>query len=196
MLREIDNGQITPDKLKSSRDLVPLVCDGCAGCSSCCRERGSVVLLDEYDMRLLKEYFHASFQELLQNGYVGLSVIDGVVLPHLCVKPKADECVFLGKEGRCLVYNARPGICRMFPLARIYAEDGSFSYFLQEGECAAAKKAKTRISRWLGYENIKEYEFSVRKYHDALTELREKCASASAEEAAQLQTDFLKEHFE
>ena len=196
MLRDIDQEQISPDRLKSSKDLVSLVCDGCEGCSSCCRDRGSVIVLDEYDVRLLKAHFGASFQDLLSSRLIGLSVIDGVVLPHLNTKSSLDECVFLNTEGRCAIHNARPGICRMFPLGRIWHDDGSFSYFLQEGECPASKKAKIRISKWLGYDNMKEYEASARSYHDALKALRERCATAPAEEAASLQTEFLKEHFE
>ena len=196
MIREIDKNQISRGKLMTSRDLARLECGGCAGCSSCCRARGSLIVLDAWDVQKLKEGLNYSFTGLVENNLIQLSVIDGVVLPCLPVDEERDACAFLNEEGRCGIYNSRPGICRMFPLARIYHEDGSFSYFLQEGECERAGGAKIRISAWMGIENVKEYERQVRAYHDALVQLKKDCADAAdTGEIVRLQQDFLKRWF-
>ena len=42
----------------------------------------------------------------------------------------------------------RPGICRLFPLGRVYDDKGEFSYFLQTGECAKKNLAKIKVKKW------------------------------------------------
>lgn len=218
MIREIDESLITPDKLLSSRDLARLGCGDCVGCSDCCRGRAAAITLDPVDVRLLKEGLNYSFEGLLDQGLIELTLVDGVVLPALSMKassvpsasschpsgsqlPVSDHlnqedddevCVFLNDQGRCSIHAFRPGICRMFPLARLWHEDGSFSYFVQEGECSRGPGAKVRISKWLGYPNIREYEDEVQNYHDALSAFRAQLKTGlSHEEQVGLQRQFL-----
>ena len=195
MLREINENWITEDKLLSANDEAAVVCNDCAGCSECCTETGCMIILDAYDVKMLVRELNYSFEGLLSAGLVRFDVVDGVVLPGLGVDEKG-ACAFLGKNGRCSIHNARPGICRLFPLARIYHDDGSFSYFLQESECGRRTGEKIKVADWLGYDDIEEYEKQVRIYHDALTELKENCKNAkSAEEVTALQSAFLKKWF-
>ena len=196
MIREIDEQLIKPGSLMSSSDMAKLGCNNCEGCSDCCRDRAEMITLDAYDIRLLKSHLNISFSGLLNEELVVLSVVDGIVLPCLGKKDNADECIFLDENGRCSIHEARPGICRMFPLARVYHEDGSFSYFMQPGECTRNNGVKIRISKWLGYDNIKEYEKAVREYHDALRRLRARCSQAgSNEEVVRAQREFLETWF-
>ena len=200
MIREIDEKLISPEKLMSSNDMAKLGCNDCKGCSDCCRDRASMITLDPWDIKLLKTGLNYSFEGLMENGIITLSVVDGVVLPGLAVRndPASGEevCVLLGDDGRCTIHQYRPGICRMFPLARLWHEDGSFSYFLQEGECSHGNGVKIRISKWLGYPNIHEYETAVRAYHDALSELKKKLKTGlSTDEQVGLQREFLEKYF-
>ena len=195
-IREIDEKLIRPESLMSSSDMAKLGCNNCEGCSDCCRDRAEMITLDACDVRLLKKYLKLSFYELLEKGLAVLSVADGIVLPSLGKKDSIDECIFLDEKGKCSIHEARPGICRMFPLARIYHEDGSFSYFMQPDECSRSNGVKIKISKWLGYPDIRAYEKEVREYHDALRSLRERCAAArSAEEQTGLQKLFLETWF-
>ena len=195
MLREIDENWITGDKLLTADDEAAVACNDCAGCSECCTETGCMIILDAFDVKLMVRELNYSFEGLLSAGLIRLEVIDGTVLPGLGTDDKG-ACVFLGKNGRCSIHSARPGICRLFPLARIYHEDGSFSYFLQESECGRRTGEKVKVSDWLGYSDMYEYEKQVRIYHDALTELKENCGRAkSTEEVTALQSAFLKKWF-
>lgn len=197
MIRDIDENQIRPEKLMSSSDMAKLGCNDCAGCSECCKGRAAAITLDEWDVSRLKEGLDMDFDTLLSRGLIDITMADGILLPALGKKADADECVFLGADERCTIHNYRPGICRMFPLARLYHEDGSFSYFLQEGECERGTGVKIKISKWLGVGNVTRYEQAVRRYHDSLTALRRACAEAqSREEIVRLQKVFLKEHFQ
>ena len=197
MIREIDADLITPDKLMTSSDMARLGCRHCDGCSECCTDRAEAITLDAWDVRMLKEGLNYSFEGLLGSSLITLRVVDGVILPCLSVKEgEKQECVFLQKDGKCAVHSFRPGICRMFPLARIWREDGSFSYFLQAGECRQPDGVKIRISKWLEYPNIRAYEESVREFHDALTALRgEMKKDLSHEEQVRLQRQFLEQWF-
>ena len=196
MIREIDEKLIRPEQLMSSTDMAKLGCNHCRECSDCCKNRAEWITLDAFDVKELKANLNYSFTGLLEQGLITLSVIDGVVLPCLSKKQSADECLFLQSDGKCSIHAFRPGICRMFPLARLYHEDGSFSYFLQEGECPRNNGVKIKISRWLGYPDIRRYEQSVRQYHDALLKLRKNCASAETpEEMTALQKKFLEDWF-
>ena len=210
MIREIDESLITPDKLLSSRDMARLGCGDCEGCSDCCRGRAEAITLDPSDVRMLKEGLNLTFEGLLDHGLIRLTVVDGVVLPALSMKDQEpgdpegneadgalqEECVFLDSQGRCSIHSLRPGICRMFPLARLWKEDGSFSYFVQDGECSHSTGVKVRISKWLGYPNIREYEEDVRSYHDALSALRSQLKTGlSHEEQVGLSRQFLTSWF-
>ena len=195
MIREIDSNLISPEKLFSSSDMARLGCGGCEGCYECCRDRAGVIVLDPWDIRELKNSLNYSFDGLMERGLVELSVIDKVVLPGLGVKPGTDECVFLDERGMCSIHSARPGICRMFPLARLYHEDGSFSYFIQEGECPKSTGVKVKISKWLGYKDVRAYEAFVRKYHDALKKLRSMQEEMPMDEKTALQRRFLEYWF-
>lgn len=94
---------------------------------------GDSIILDPYDMDQLYRGTGLKPEELLLRA-ADLSVVDGIILPHLKMTGKRDCCPFLSGEGRCRIHAFRPGFCRLFPLGRLY-EDGSFSYFLQTKEC-------------------------------------------------------------
>lgn len=195
MYRDIDEKLITGDRLFDSDDSAPLYCEDCTGCSSCCENSAVMIILDSYDAKMLTNGLNYSFGAMLNLGMIQLQVIDGIVLPGLGTDENG-VCVFLDENGRCKIHAFRPGICRMFPLARIYHEDGSFSYFVQDGECPKNTGAAVRIRDWLGIDDIEEYEKEVRAYHDRLVSLRNQCAEAAEEQTVtKLQTEFLRENF-
>ena len=76
------------------------------------------------------------------------------MVPALRMDP---DCVSLGADGRCRIHEARPGICRLFPLGRDYNE-GKVRYFLLEDACPEKSRTKVRIDRWLGIPDISVYE--------------------------------------
>lgn len=196
MLRQIDEKLIRPEVLMNSSDMAKLGCNNCEGCSECCKERAEAITLDAYDIALLKSNLNFSFEGLIDKGYITLSMVDGAALPSLSRKKDKDECIFLNEEGKCDIHPFRPGICRMFPLARIYHEDGSFSYFIQKGECDKATGVKIKISKWLDYKDIHAYEAAVREFHDALRVLRAECkAEDDQQKLVKLQTMFLHKWF-
>ena len=146
MLRECNLDEISDGKKYSINDMVKADCDDCKGCSACCHGMGSSIVLDPLDAHRLMSHFHTRFEVLLEDK-IELNIVDGVILPNLKMNTQAEgePCVFLDAEGRCSIHEDRPGICRIFPLGRVY-EDNSFSYILQIHECQ--KENQQFITDW------------------------------------------------
>lgn len=168
MLRDIDLSVVSDGKLYTSNDLAKTDCGGCAGCSSCCRDMGSSIILDPWDVHQLTTTLGVPFEALLQN-MIELNVVDGIILPNIKMQESTNACPFLDENGRCSIHASRPGFCRLFPLGRIYEESG-FHYFLQVHECPKSNKSKVKIKKWLGIPDLKTYEAFVLDWHNYLKE--------------------------
>lgn len=170
MIRDIDLNKVSDGKLYGSNDMAKTNCNGCKGCSSCCRGMGNSIVLDPLDTHRLCSGLGESCADLL-NSCLELNVADGVILPNLRMTAKEDACVFLS-NGRCRIHSLRPGICRIFPLGRFY-ENRSFQYFLQIHECPAPNKNKVKIRKWIDMPDIKRYEKFITDWHYFLKPLQE-----------------------
>lgn len=161
MLRYEDIDDISDGKRYKDSDKAPIGTHGCQGCSKCCEsDMGTTIVLTPYDVFELSRGTGKSFDDMLVDFSIQLSMIDGVVLPHL----KMDEgCKFL-QDGRCSVHQYRPGICRLFPLGRIY-EDKGFNYFIQVHECPVKEKEEVVISDWLGIDDLEQNSSFINKWH-------------------------------
>ncbi len=164
MLRYEDIQDISDGNIYEPEDEVLLGTGGCKGCSHCCEtDMGKSIVLTPYDIYNLCRASGKSFDELLVGFYIEISMIDGVALPHL----KMDKgCKFL-ENGRCLVHTLRPGICRLFPLGRIY-QNGDFKYFLQVKECVVQDRTPVTVREWLGIEDLETNSKFINKWHKFL----------------------------
>ena len=129
MKRNIDINEISDGKLYEADSLAKLGCNDCAGCHDCCKGMGTSIVLDPMDVWRFKSLAGIDFATLADR-YIEFNMVDGLILPNLRQENDNEECAFLNEEGRCSVHKARPGICRLFPLGRIYDNEG-FKYFLQ-----------------------------------------------------------------
>lgn len=163
MIRNVTIDEISDGKLYTKDDLVKANCHGCEGCSDCCHGMGNTVVLDPYDAYRMTILRNKNFTELLAEG-VELGVVDGLILPSLKMTGEGEGCAYLNGEGRCSVHSFRPGICRLFPLGRVY-EDGTFHYFLQTGECSYGTPSKIKVKQWIDTPNLKQNESFEIKWH-------------------------------
>ena len=180
MEREIDLAEVSDGKLYGAEDLVKVGCGDCAGCSSCCRETGNTIILDPYDIWELGCGLKTTFAALLEEGRIELNMADGVILPNLKLRENGEGCSFLNGEGRCSIHTFRPGLCRLFPLGRVYEEDG-FHYFLQIHECHKENRSKVKVKKWIGIPEIKRYEAFVLAWHDYLKRVGDEVKHAQEE---------------
>lgn len=87
----------------------------CAACSRCCHHK--VIQTNPYEIAQLAAFKGVSareFRELWTEDGAGTTL----------ARTEADVCVFLGEAG-CTVHPARPLVCRLYPLGRRRAGDGT-----------------------------------------------------------------------
>lgn len=166
MRRNVDLNEISDGKLYTSNDMVKADCYDCQGCSACCRGMGKSIILDPIDLFHLKQGTGKDFAQLLDRE-IELNVVDGMILPNLKMDEDTDACPFLDEKGRCKIHAFRTGICRLFPLGRLYEEDG-FRYFLLTQECRKENRGKVKVKKWLGITNLKAYEKYISDWHTFL----------------------------
>ena len=116
----------------------------------CCHGMGESIILDPYDIYSLTTNLETTFSELIKDK-LSLSVADMIILPHLNLKAPDEGAFSLMRMADAKIHSFRPGICRLFPLGRIY-EDESFSYFLQVNECAKQNRTKVKIKSGSEYQ--------------------------------------------
>ena len=186
MIRNLDFNDISDGKRYKADDMAKVSCNGCVNCSECCRFTDDTIFLDPFDIYNLSKGLNKTFKEML-GSVIDLTVSDGVITPYLKKDTVSHSCSLLTKEGLCSIHEYRPGFCRLFPLGRIYNEDGSFDYFIQVHECPYPGKSKIKIKKWLGIDRLPMYESYIVKWHKIIKDLslsiQEDPASDSAKEA-------------
>lgn len=181
MKRDVDIDEISDGKRYHANDMVKIGCNDCKDCKTCCcQNMGHTIILDPYDIYNLTTGLNTSFDNLLgeDKPVIELSMADGILLPNIKMQEGNNACIFLDDNKRCKIHNYRSGFCRMYPLGRIY-EDGSFSYFNQIYECDYPSKSKVKIKKWLGINNLPEYERFTLMWHDFLEDVRSEIKSTA-----------------
>ena len=182
MLRDISLKDISDGNKYTKNDLVRLGCNNCNGCSFCCEDMSDTIMVDPLDVYRLCKHFNRSFESFIDNE-LELRVVDGLILPGIKMNESNNSCSFL-IDGRCSIHSIRPSFCRLFPLGRIY-EDNGFSYFLQKDQCRVKNRSKVRISTWIGEDNMIAYEDFCNRWHSVIVYMRERAAVASSTEELQ-----------
>lgn len=177
MKRNVSLFEISDGRLYGENDMVKADCHGCQGCFQCCTGMGRSVILDPYDVFRLQKRLGCDLSQLLAQGKAELNVVDGVILPNLRMAGEGERCSFLNEEGRCAIHGSRPGICRLFPLGRLY-ENGDFKYFLQTGECRESRRTKVKVSKWIDTPEQGKYHEFLCQWHYYLNDLEERVADA------------------
>ena len=160
MIKNLD--EISDGKRYGLNDMVRAACNDCAGCSSCCEDMGDSIILDPLDIYELTSNLGCSFEDLLKKE-IGLTVADGMILPNLKMTEE-NVCPFLNQEKRCSIHGFRPGICRVFPLGRIY-EDDHLDYFLQLDGCVKENRSKVKVCKWLDTPELKRNQKYLIDWH-------------------------------
>ena len=181
--------EISDGKRYGLHDMVRAACNDCEGCHSCCEDMGDSILLDPLDVYLLQKNLKTKIETLIEKK-LELRMVDGLILPNLMMDEKTNCCVFLNEEGRCSIHAFRPGICRLFPLGRIY-EDGNLAYFLQRERCVKENRSKVKVSKWLDTPELKKYQKFLVDWHDFRKEMEKIVQETSDENTEKTITMFL-----
>ncbi len=176
MIREVNLDEISDGKRYRANDMVKADCNDCKGCFECCCGMGTSIILDPYDIFHMTKGLGQTFEQLLE-GKIELNLVDGMILPNLVMDQKLERCNFLNAQGRCSIHTFRPGICRLFPLGRVY-EDHAFQYFLQTQECSKTNRTKIKVKKWIDLPEFRQYEEYITEWHyfvlDVVQEIQER----------------------
>lgn len=181
--------EISDGKIYGLHDMVRAACNDCEGCHSCCEDMGDSIILDPLDVYLLQKNLETSVEALVEKK-IELRMVDGLILPNMMMDERTNCCVFLSEEGRCSIHAFRPGICRLFPLGRIYEED-SLSYFLQREGCIKPNRSKVKVSKWLDTPELKRNQRYLIDWHSFRKQMEEVIADTEDEKMVKTITMFL-----
>lgn len=176
MKRDIDLSEITDGKFYNTNDLAKVFCDNCNGCHSCCENMGASIILDPLDVHRLTIGTNCTFEQLLLDK-IELNMVDGTILPNIKMNSE-NKCPFLDSNGRCSIHSYRSGLCRIFPLARVY-ENKDYKYILQINECKKEPKSKVKIKNWIDSGDINKNHDFICSWHYFLLAVQEKLTTES-----------------
>lgn len=190
MIRNCGLEEISDGRLYAENDMVRADTCNCEGCKSvCCHGMGNSIVLDPYDIYRLTNCLNTTFEELLKDNRIEINYVDGIMLPNLKMSENTDNCTFLDENRRCAVHEARPGMCRLFPLGRYWEDENHFKYILQTGQCKKKNLSKIKVKKWLDTDNLAEYNAYVVMWHRYLKRIEAAVAGISRELAQKLQAD-------
>lgn len=177
-----DLNEISDGRIYDVNDMARLACNDCEGCHACCEQMGASIILDPMDVWRITAATGKAFEALLEDT-IELNVVDGVILPNLRMAGETESCVFLNEKGRCRIHTMRPGLCRVFPLGRIY-EEHKVRYFLQSDACRKHERSKIKIIKWLDTPEMKQYEQYLLTWHKLRGEIQKRVAPMCDEKTA------------
>lgn len=188
-----DLNEISDGKVYSIADMARLSCDDCEGCHACCEGMGDSIILDPLDVWRLLEATGKTMEQLL-GSQIDLGVEGGMILPHLRMMGQEEHCAFLNENGRCSIHPFRPGLCRLFPLGRVY-EEQEIRYFLQTEACRKKNRTKVKISKWLDTPEQKKYSRFLLEWHSLRKKTEQQIAQTGDEGAARTWNLFILNQF-
>ncbi|MBQ8139695.1 MAG: YkgJ family cysteine cluster protein [Lachnospiraceae bacterium] len=190
MLRQEKLEEITDGRRYGINDMVRADAGGCKGCSKCCETMTNTIILSPLDVYRIERQTGKSFNELL-DGHIELNMADGLILPN--IKANKNGCNFLSEDKRCTIHSERPDFCRLFPLGRLYEDEG-FSYILQVGQCDKAL-SKVKVKKWIDTPSLKEHDEFVLKWHGIIKKAGAKSAAAGDDERKKIVMGLLNEFY-
>lgn len=172
MIRQESLEEISDGKLYSENDCVKADTGNCAGCRQvCCKGMEASIVLDPYDVYRLTQKTGKSFNELI-NDKIEINIVDGIMLPNMRMDPDTNACGFLLNDNRCAIHDARPGVCRMFPLGRYWEDDTHFKYILQKGQCNKDNLFKIKVKKWIDMHEGEPYREFIILWHVYLKQIK------------------------
>lgn len=144
-------------------------CFECDGCGRCCRNQDTI-LLTARDIYHIARSLHLTMEEVIRlytEVYIGRN--SKVPVVHLLSNGPNRTCPFL-RDDRCIVHAAKPVVCALYPLGRIYIDgSGSARYFLQDTNCGKNTKRHT-VRSWLNAFGIPEQDRFFLQWNQAIAE--------------------------
>ncbi len=136
----------------SAKERIPF---HCSGCGECCRHVKQSVPLEGLDVfrltKLLKERDETitCIDDFIER-YTEMALIDecGYFMFMLRGVGTDDACVFL-KDNRCIVHDANPRACRLYPFVAEPKEDGNFGFLISREKTHHFHGSPVKVKSWM-----------------------------------------------
>ncbi len=137
----------------------------------CCHD--VTIFLTSYDILRARARLGITTGDFLDR-YCIMPFSKGMRYPVVHLKMNENDeksCPFLDENKGCSIYDDRPWACRMYPLGRAAAPEGSkeesFFFLLKEDFCKGHGEEKEQtVGDWIGDQGIIEYENMGRLFQD------------------------------
>lgn len=146
----------------------------CQRCGVCCRNRaGAPIILTGYDVYQIGRALGVrSTMDLLSMGIIG--VVSNQYEMPTCILAINDTgaCCLLDGD-RCMVHDAKPVVCALYPLGRAYdATEKRYIYIQPHGnKCIGTGMGeKALVSQWLAQTGVVQKEQYYAAYEQAYAE--------------------------
>jgi len=138
----------------------------CKACGRCCQNRDDITLF-ALDVYRLAGYFGRTPAEIIER-YCDRFVGENSRLPLVVLRmvPPKQACPFL-RNKRCSVHSAKPGSCRMYPLARVYELEGPAKFHQIQASCNHEPNTLT-VREWIAEFADEENQRAGRLWNDIL----------------------------
>lgn len=199
--------------LYNLEDQVKIACNDCKGCNQCCENMDDTIVLDPYDIWQLTHKLKISgggnvtFELLIsEDGPLALGNHDGLILPHMKMvatdREDVGACSFLN-NGRCSIHFCRPGMCRLYPLGRVYSDikgKTEIGYIILDEElgCKIQDTDCIKVSDWIGIADDRYSEFLTRWRNikkRMISRIEKEQLSVDSKEYFELQMEMLRVYY-
>lgn len=145
----------------------------CLRCGDCCRGVSDSIMLEPMDIYRLGRHLRAKGKPIEGTEDVLCLYAHPALLDHgfpvFLLNTDADACVFL-RDGKCTVYEARPRVCRLYPIA-VAPGTKDFRYFLCTERTHHFSGGTISVNDWLNANFAGEDRSFLRADFDGAAEL-------------------------
>ncbi len=138
----------------------------CKQCGKCCRNREDV-LLSGPDIYRASKHLGMTAETFVQT-YCEIYIGDSSRIPVCRLKPQGEDrhCPLL-KDNKCAIHEAKPAVCALFPLARIWDRDGNAKYFVNSTS-GHDTKDRHKVADWLTYGGLPVNDEAGRAWNELI----------------------------
>lgn len=132
----------------------------CRRCGQCCRDVEDQIMLEPLDAYRLGRYLREQGRgvEAIEDVYARYThpstVAEGYPIFLMNTTSPEHACVFL-QDGRCSVYDARPRVCRLYPISvNVERKGAAFRYFqCMDSHAGHYSDGRVSVKDWI-YHNL------------------------------------------
>lgn len=142
------------------------VCFTCTGCGECCRQVKESVALEPLDVFKITQFLRTRdpsircIEDVLDRYTVPIFLTEtGYMMFAMATEGEDHHCIFL-RDSRCIIHEAKPRVCKLYPFVVGPADHGGLEYLLTTEKAHHFKGQRIRAKAWVKkYLTDEEREF-------------------------------------